>query len=216
MARKRHSPQSIAAVLRKAECAMSVFTTSSPETKASVWVAIGTIALAFVTAASILQTRILVAAEDRRHQQTFVPLLELHAKANQQMRSITSFDLVNIGPGVALNISVRLKGYSEIPEYANRSATGEAIQTGIKVVDINCERFCSAVGPKDSVTITDDLFAHGNVSSEMARFKLAEVRYNDMFGNRFVTTYQDERLTKYHWGEPNLYLRSVKVESPLT
>src|SRR5579863_3852771 len=48
------------------------------ETRASVWVAIGTIFLALATCLSILETRAVVRAEDRRMQNALSPLLIIH------------------------------------------------------------------------------------------------------------------------------------------
>jgi hypothetical protein len=76
------------------------------------WVAAGTLAMARTTWMSLVktdesmaQTKNVLAAEERRHQQSFAPIIELTTN-NDTDADFIKFNIQNIGKGVALNIAI--------------------------------------------------------------------------------------------------------------
>jgi len=80
-------------------------------------VGLGTLALAVVTTYNVLQTRDVISAEDRRHQQGFAPLIVI-AQRKTRMRNGdsgfilqpdgTGYTVSNVGAGIATSITIEI------------------------------------------------------------------------------------------------------------
>jgi hypothetical protein len=88
--------------------AMNHSTAWTPETKASVWVAVGTLLLAIATAWSVWETRLVIRGEDRRHQQSFAPSVRLIGPQGYGNSNRFWYVIKNKGFGLANDVSVSL------------------------------------------------------------------------------------------------------------
>jgi hypothetical protein len=177
------------------QVAMNQFTSWSPEAKASVWVAIGTLALAAVTAWSVYQTRSIIGAEDRRHQQGFAPLLVFDG--HHIVAGNLFYLIKNVGMGMAIGVMVRTEGtfYSSefqrgiIPmtPYPERPYEGETSHALIVKDDIG-DIIIHPMPPDYGGTRPGSI----------------EITYYDMFDNRYLTRYPDvlHMPTSYDWIQP--------------
>lgn len=85
-------------------------TVATLEVKANIFVAVGTLALAVTTWWSVSETRAVIAAEERRHQQRLSPVCVLQ-EASSRLEGIdldVSLWVVNIGTGPAMWVNLRL------------------------------------------------------------------------------------------------------------
>jgi len=177
---------------------------------ASVWVAGGTLALAVVTWWNVYQTKAVVAGEDRRHQQSFLPIVEyMFFDTSEVQNGFIHLVASNIGSGPALDIRARLQGSATI-------RFGVPTQTGIEDQDHNYafdqlkfERSAGAphISPNDSFVVTAADFhltryARGTLLPGTISVTSAEISYADVFGNRYKTIYDDFRSRKYHLEQP--------------
>jgi hypothetical protein len=92
-----------------------------PGEKALFWtdvaVAAGTLALAIVTVASVLETRAVIRGEDRRHQQGYAPFLTLGDHFNTGADYENGYTLWNKGDGIALNVSFQVRGRATVATF---------------------------------------------------------------------------------------------------
>lgn len=86
-------------------------------------VAVGTLALAFVTVWNVRQTNKVISSEERRHQQQYAPLITLQriqylgqgSRYNPQVSSGANATLArNIGMGIAINVRIKLAFFHRV------------------------------------------------------------------------------------------------------
>jgi hypothetical protein len=197
----------------------------------NVAVGFGTIALASVTYWNIRQTNKVIAGEDRRHQQQFSPLVELYDyRAADKMGNSYGFGAVNIGNGLALNVVIRIdatlhfteQSRVEISEDERAQLRAEAFSQGTGYQDIvlggkyykyvntpsskplSLLYECSAIkASKAYVYFPCELVAEKVGWSERLEYRSVVLEYDDMFGNKYGTVYQDSALARYQWLQPD-------------
>lgn len=193
----------------------------APDNKALFWtnvaVAGGTLALAVVTVVSVLQTRAVISAEDRRHQQSYAPLLTLGEQFNNNEEYKAGFVLYNIGKGVAVDITFRVIGTATTethvfpPEFwagsisfsseEERAAFNERHRVS-RADEIDNSYFCSALADGGHDYFYQAFLAENGYAISSVHYSSCAVSYADMFGNRYETIYQDDQLRKYVWVQP--------------
>ena len=209
----------------------------SLEAVASVLVAAGTFVLAYFTWQSVTRTNDVIAAEDRRHQQGLAPLLVIEASATQRTvgsGAETGIRVTNIGYGLALNIVVTLQGtfwhdtfstHEDTEENKLRFAgkfdpQGRSVIDGknyLNVTERESEPFdrhvsISAVEAGGGYFQHEPDFLDRVYSRPVALYRVGLAKYEDMFGNPYVTQYLDEELDHYDWHQPQ-HLRIPNPES---
>ena len=93
---------------------MNHSTTWDAATKASVFVAAGTLLLAVATAWSVWETRAVIRGEDRRLQQSLAPYLTFRfqrAQPDLGDEEITGFQVTNSGYGLARDVAISVKAW---------------------------------------------------------------------------------------------------------
>lgn len=198
-------PIVFAAVLAYAigQTLMNLFTCWSAETKASVWVAIGTLALALVTAWSIYQTRAIVAAEDKRHMQTFVPLaIVSRGLTYHTAQNLFSIAVVNNGKAPLLNLRIELTGEANLQHINDSSLRFHSVLNETMTLSALEERNPQKVFLRNaSVPGLPDYGLPENAWNASAT-----LRYTDIFGNEFITGYADlTKLNEYHFAPPPIF-----------
>lgn len=214
------------------------FSAISPEAFASFLVAAGTLALAYFTALSVVRTNDVIAAEDRRHQQSLAPLLTVQADAQAHQveggRYEVGIWIKNIGYGVALNIEVTLEAvveYSVYPLVEDTNENRALFEGKFKPFEnsvINGKSYLNLTKRESeafdrSITISalpvgtnhfqyEQEFADRQSGKAAVRYSLAVASYYDMFGNKYSTKYLDEELARYDWHQPK-HLRIPNPES---
>lgn len=205
----------------------------SLEALASILVAVGTFVLAYFTWQSISRTNDVIAGEDRRHQQSFAPLLVIEAQAAQRPvgdGAETGIRIYNIGYGLALNVGVVLRGtlsYSTTRQYddteenrqrfAGRFKGNAYTGGGLSVAEEGSEPFhrhllISAIEAGSSYFQHEQVFFDHVYGGPVVSYGEAVARYVDMFGNAYATKYADEELDRYEWHQPK-HLRIPNPES---
>lgn len=189
----------------------------SPDNKALFWtnvfVAVGTLALAVVTVVSLFQTRAVIFGEDRRHQQGFAPLLTLSDHFNSHEEYQPGYTLYNIGKGIALHVSVRVAGEAttttyDLPPGATFFPTEDERKAFLKKhavtksTEIDDSYDCSALTDGGSTFFVQQFFVDSFPIITNVQYSKCSILYSDMFGNRYSTVYDDDRLGKYRWIQP--------------
>jgi hypothetical protein len=159
---------------------MNRWTVWTPDTEASVWVAVGTLLLAVATAWSVWETRLVIRSEDRRHQQSLAPSLRLERSEGD----LGVFYLVNKGMGLATRVRIQLSATLEFsmasnPAGASNGLTSEAVSYGKDV---------SQVATDDKIAI-NVLAGQSERSYQIVSPKAVTIAYEDMFGNPYKTVY---------------------------
>jgi hypothetical protein len=177
------------------QTAMNLWTCWSPETKANVFVAAGTILLAVATFWSVWETRLVIRGEDRRHQQSFAPSLRLDSSATP----IGVFCVTNRGKGLASNIRVHLT----VPVYFLATSGVETSE------QVTVERTISQVAVREKAFLN----LHSGLPERNYHAVAAHAvifAYEDMFGNEYGTLYHDWNRNEFdfEWNQPqSLQLR---------
>jgi hypothetical protein len=176
--------------------AMNHWTAWTPETKASVWVAVGTLLLAVATAWSVWETRLVIRGEDRRHQQSFAPMLKLVWREGSKANEF-HYLILNDGMGMAVNISLDYSGH------VNGSTTVPGAVPKPVAADVTDSLSFSQVKGVVEVMITvpppDGAYYHSLALSKVT------LRYHDMFGNPYKTLYNDwqNKRQEFDWEQPD-------------
>jgi hypothetical protein len=176
---------------------------------ASVWVAVGTLALAGVTWWNVSQTIAVVAGEDRRHQQSFVPIVELKwFNASDTALGYLQIHARNIGKGPALNIQATIKGFMVLRPGTPGESVGDDLtyvldklvfETSACAPDTSSDGIVSLVSTDFSLT----KYSNVTIVPDTIAVTSAEVLYTDLFGNVYKTVYDDFRAKKYHLEQPD-------------
>jgi hypothetical protein len=191
--------------------AMNHWTCWAPETKASVWVAVGTLLLAVATAWSVWETRLVIRGEDRRHQQSFAPFLVVGDHFNNGEDYHEGYTLHNYGSGVALDISFTVRGKATLQKFT--AALGYmseadhekwvAEHTQFESRDLDDTYSCSAMWEGGTQTFTQAAMTVASGVLTDVTYSFCAVQYSDTFGNRYETRYTDSRLDKFKWIQPD-------------
>jgi hypothetical protein len=172
----------------------------SADGKVNVWVAVGTVALAFITWLSLSQTRDVLAAEDRRHQQGFAPLLVLERLRVDGDR--VHADVRNQGLGLAIRVAVTIDGHLTSTLLVNAPPAGAlqplpmvGISGATRTHEISVVAKACAAGLWFAVPATYD-------GVELNRVR---IEYADMFGNGYATTYGafSSNVNEMTWTPPD-------------
>ena len=162
-------------------------------------VAYGTLALAVVTVASVLETQTVIRGEDRRHQQGFAPLLLLKFdKKDGAFKFIVS----NVGLGIALKVLVLVTGEFEPTQHIS-AGTGGVFQErpNIEIPDGSRTHHLGALpmGGEAPVWVPGWQTDYGKINVTDARLE-----YSDMFGNEYVTAYRSctRDPNDFRWERP--------------
>ena len=168
---------------------MQFFTCWDAGTKASVYVAIGTIGLAVATFWSVYQTRAVISGEDRRHQNAYAPLVVCqgfpYESGSPTQNRFLACLLRNDGMGMALNITVDVKGRIQKRESTPGLGEGQhhsdftANGTAALIPNRKDEHWASIF----MLTLPD-----GFLALDIHR---VAIQYEDQFGNLYETLYQD-------------------------
>ncbi len=195
--RRRAGLVMLAVLLCVAIISVALFTKLTPEAQASIWVAVGTLALAFTTYQSITQTSKIIAAEDRRHMQQFFPYLVvkgveykdngLFLKIENEGIGLATTALIWCGP-CKMRSGEFQSGIAPLTPYPDRTFKEIVAQ------------YAGIPGGKTRLVPVAPLQQHYD------RIELREVtiQYWDMFGNRYETGWADltKDLEDYDWEQP--------------
>lgn len=145
------------------------------------WVAAGTLGLGVVSAWNVIVTRMVVGAEDRRHRQGLAPIIRIAVRRDTSDPSkMIGLQAKNVGLGPALHIEiVAMHG----PGHAER-----------------LEDRISALGVGDERAVRVQSLAIERPPIHRAYFKQITVRYEDMFGNGYMTSYTDFGSLSFQFG----------------
>jgi len=170
--------------------------------QAEIWVAFGTLCLALATYSSVQKSQQLLALEKRRHEASFVPLVQV--KPPGVAVPIKDLVLENAGPGIALDVILIIRGYY----------TGNASGRFGYMFD------GAAIGPYHNLTVTNESLQAWPLLQYNYILERADIWYHDMFGNRFITRYKDPgltSLTRYDWMRHTELLPDLtNAETPLS
>ncbi len=166
----------VAALIVLAVIGLGFYHGFDASTKANVWVAVGTLFLALITWWSLSQTRAVIAAEDRRHQQGFAPLLTIAQTESSDGR--IRMTVSNVGHGIAQRVLVQLSGY--FTNRSNPNAATLAIPRDSEAHHISVIAVRGRAGLSFPIVIGTLPFVH---------LKSIRIEYADMFGNGYVTEY---------------------------
>ena len=205
------------------------FDTISSGEKAIFWtnvsVAIGTLALAVATVWNISQTNKVIAGEDRRHQQQFAPLVQFNDYTHGGNDFQSGFSAVNIGNGLAIDITVEVRGLHRFDAPIQFEVTSDewaaelAEKPNVTWTYRDGRRFAYDIEPRSVAfegrytlsalragdpyatlydkRIEDKTSWHGRIEYEHV-----ELTYYDMFGNKYSTIYRDPDIATYKWCRP--------------
>jgi hypothetical protein len=185
------------------------------------WVAIGTGALAIVTAGSVLATMAVMGSEDRRHRESLAPLcIAILERADIYVQ--------NIGLGPAVSVVVHGVVSYDIPMH-EPDESGQNSAT-LRINDRNkgtssfhtpplsvVPAVAVSPGARENGRIVGGAWATPVWSQEELRNKLLYsgeisnirdlgVSYTDMFGNRYETLYWDLESERYEWVRPSRFV----------
>lgn len=202
----------VATVIVATQYSMNHWSHWSAETKANVWVAVGTILLAVATFWSVWETRLVIRGEDRRHQQTFAPFLLLQDNLDDSNAHERGYTIYNIGSGVALNVAVEVVGCATIstfhrpPGIHNFTTLQEQeafVEKHSTLSDYHLRDVysCSALAEGREVFFRSPLAKTADKVTAVG-YSSCSIRYQDMFGNRYETRYTDDRLDGFEWIQP--------------
>jgi len=172
-------------------------------TVASVWVAIGTSALALVTWWSVLQTRKVIAGEDRRHQQSFVPIVKIDEPPRIDIYGWASLWSANAGRGPALAVRARLTGWVFATFYSKSGNRDQNYSIDHLVFEISVASTGSRTDDHFNLIARDDnLKQYDKIDIKETVISAAEIEYCDLFGNKYKTIYDDFGLKRFHIEQP--------------
>lgn len=174
------------------QVSMNVFTSWDTTTKASVWVAFGTLALAVVTVVSVLQSKALLSLEERRHQQAYAPILEFELDYDETTDESGSMHLRNGGIGPALTVKLHIEGKN------GKGGTRFEIEETRSVI---------AVGGAWRIRGWD-AYLEGPIRVD---YDKSSVTYSDMFGNKFMTVLTNFWSSQSEW-RPDQKLFTAALE----
>jgi hypothetical protein len=161
------------------------------------WVAAGTFVLAVVTMWNVWVTRAVVGAEDRRHRQSFAPIVDVHWVA----RPVTSkhafdendealidhiegvFSAENSGLGPALNITVQADVTWQFRRFETRD--GERVSTGMATTVRPWSATASALSARDTRSTVELVAAQPEPMYSFVKAANVVVSYTDLFGNEY-------------------------------
>jgi hypothetical protein len=164
------------------------------EAKINLFVAVGTLALAFTTWWSVSETRAIIAAEDRRHQQSYAPLLHLDIFERNNDTNIFRAFLNNYGQGMAQNINVQFLDGVYIDSNSNATTPDAPIPDESKKHVIG-----ALATSKGAQVLIPPKTSYTKVSLQHV-----VIEYQDMFGNSYSTEYNDFTNFNYNriWKPP--------------
>lgn len=191
----------------------------------NVAVAFGTLALAVVTLASVLETRAVLRGEDRRHEQSYAPFLTLGDYLNTDEKYEGGYTVRNSGMGIALSITFEVRGRVTVASFDFPPGPVDAPMTTIEEqtayrekykelndFDISDQESLSASFPGGYDTFSQEILKSppGPLAEiEDVTYSHCVLRYHDIFGNRYETRYTDDRLDRFDWVQP-VNLRSAR------
>jgi hypothetical protein len=195
--RRRAGLIMLAFLLGVAITTVALFTRLTPEAQASIWVAIGTLALAFTTYQAITQTGKVIAAEDRRHMQQFFPYLVV--KGVEYKDGALFLKIENEGIGLATTALIWCGPCKMRSEEFQSGIVPLTLYRDIAVKEIVVQ-YAGIPGGKTRLVRVVPLQPHYN------KIELREltIQYWDMFGNRYQTGWADltKDLEDYDWEQP--------------
>jgi hypothetical protein len=178
----------------------------SVETKASTWVAIGTLLLAFVTFLSVFETRQVIFEENRRFELGKAPLLLARTELDDH-QFLSGFVLENLGEGVAIEVELFMRALllEYVPGRGQNEVPPEDIETkpivGAKPWTDSAS--APAVAQGGQVTVYVGSFDEFGAYINLLKIVDLEIRYKDMFHNRYRTVYTDFAKRTYRWEQPS-------------
>ena len=189
--------------------AMNHWTTWTAETKASVWVAFGTLALAIVTVVSVLETRAVVRGEDRRMQQGLAPYVTARFRTvmRNEGNEIEGFVFKNSGYGIARNVSIRVEAYYspyiEGDTYDERLESAKKAKASMLTLDAACDVIAEKEPASASISLMDNIRVYGSgIKSGDVLVVTARIKYLDTFGNHYETIYDNWHELVTRWIRP--------------
>jgi hypothetical protein len=188
---------------------MNRWTCWTPETKASVWVAVGTLLLAFATAWSVWETRLVIRAEDRRMQQRLAPYVTARFKTVMRVagNEIEGFDFKNSGYGIARDVSIKVEAYYspyiEGGTYDERLESVKKANASVLTLDAACDVIAEKEPASVSIDLMDHVRVYGSgIKSDGILVLSARIKYLDTFGNRYETIYDNWHELVTRWIRP--------------
>lgn len=184
------------------------FTNWNAEVESSVWVAIGTIALAGVTTWSVLQTQAVIASEDKRLQQSLAPYLTatlVFSNEDEEFETaIVGVVLRNSGQGMASTVHIVLSAY--FAEFIENDDDARATLAAFKEQGKRPffrTSYVDAIAEKEQQTARfwDDDWDGRYPSASGTLIEAIEISYQDMFGNPYKTVYEWYPVA-HHWVRP--------------
>ena len=181
---------------------MNLLTCWTAETKASVWVAIGTLFLAVVTAASVWETRLVVRAEDRRQQVSLAPYLTVTLKRQIVEGNAFWNECVvhNAGQGLARDVEVEWTYFVYRAESDEERTEIIARLEGERARAYTDVTACSVVAENANVTCSlgDEAEPFG-VLTTSTYFISCSITYKGLFGSKYEMRYEDwyRQITKW-------------------
>jgi hypothetical protein len=187
----------LAVLLCVAIIGVALFTKLTPEAQASIWVAIGTLALAFTTYQSITQTSKIIAAEDRRHMQQFFPYLLV--KGIEYKDNALFLKIENEGIGLATTALIWCGACKMRSGEFQSGIAPLTFYPDVAVTEINAQ-YAGIPGGKTRLVRMVPLQRH----YDKIELREVTIQYWDMFGNRYETGWADltKDLEDYDWEQP--------------
>jgi hypothetical protein len=182
---------------------MNTLTGWTPDVKASVWVAIGTLLLAVATAWSVYETRLVLRGEDRRFELGRAPLIVAGRLVDEQ-QLFEGLRLTNLGEGVAMDVSFEMTAYFLM--YLDGAGPNEVPPEEVETTRVDVPPWHEsgytpviAKGDKREIGVVpfNELY-----QNELVEIATVEIKYRDMFGNVYHTTYTDFDARRYSWVIP--------------
>jgi hypothetical protein len=176
-------------------------------TQASIWVAVGTLALAATTVVSILETRQVLLGEEKRFQQSVAPFVVVSPLADADGHFI-GFKTKNAGKGLARNVRVRIEAFyypDGIDETEDIGLVLDALEKDTEArrwVD-NAVVAVVAEGATESAYFAGPNVEQPPLSDTLIR--RIEIDYLDMFGNEYRSTTEKYYEYAYEWNPPKRY-----------
>lgn len=175
---------------------------NKPEVFSNAWVAVGTIALALVTAWSVYRTNDVIRGEDRRHMTGFYPVVFATKVANVPGKAEWGLHLVNEGAAVAVSGTFTAEGEykSDVWKQGN-TALGTLDPQPLKV-DGN---FALVPLRRNSTDEGKPALAE-SPPAQYTKYILKRLilKYQDIFGNTYTTEYDDfhNKPDSFTWAPP--------------
>ena len=159
---------------------------------------LGTLALAFFTRESVRRTDDVIQGEERRHQQSFAPLIDCIGA--EVVESLVQVRLNNAGGGLALNLAIRVFGNWSSKEFRPQVSP----LTPWPDVEAEYSTLVSVVPLRHDYAVKKVTMSGASPEKHYTVFTALQVfmSYEDAFGNSYSSVYDDFSTGLLNWKRP--------------